>query len=306
MTDIWVPEFQRVDLGIGGQPFEGGGPWKIELHMTQGNSIEGAEGAERAYPPHGSSQYDGKKRHQYVPLNRAAYANLGHDNDASYVIQWEIVGFSENAPNFWPEELDWIGTDVLAPIARALQGFSGSTFALTTPPQGFHGGDEGIRPYLASAQSPMRFKSDAELDAFSGVLGHQHMPAPDDHWDPGRLDVARILVACAWSLGQNPVPPAPMPVPSPAPLPNQPVPVPPWYNRLLAWHSPSRDHKPMMQGWDVVIAQNKLILAGHGYATKVDGWFGKDTDFSVRSFQREVFGKADGIIGPNTARALGV
>jgi hypothetical protein len=35
------------------------------------------------------------------------------------------------------------------------------------------------------ATSPIRFKSEAELRAFSGICGHQHMPNPDTHWDPG-------------------------------------------------------------------------------------------------------------------------
>lgn len=293
MANGMVAEFEFVDLGKPGMDYEDDGGWKVELHMTQGDSIEGAEGAFAPYPPHGSSEYEGRKRHQYVPLTRAAYSNLGSHSDKSRVIQWEIVGMSENAPNFWPEELDWIGTDVLAPIHRELVSFSGRGFDLVSASQGFHGAAEGIKPYLATPQSPIRFRSDAELDAFSGILGHQHMPAPDDHWDPGLLDTARILTACAWALGQNPAPPVYVPI---APD-SGPAPTPPWYSRVLKVGVP--------WGFDVHRAQTRLYEEGHGYGMKLDGWFGPKTEFSTKSFQRERGLDDDGVIGPDTARALG-
>lgn len=283
--------FDFVDLGFVGSSYEGNDPWKVELHMTQGDSIEGAEGAMAAYPSHLAMEFEGKKKHQYVPFSLAAGANLSTRSDRSHVIQLEVVGFSENAPNFWPEELDWIGTDGLAPIYNAVGGFT-----LQMAPQGYHGSDEGIYPYLASAQSPIRFPNDAALDAFSGVLGHQHMPSPDSHWDPGLLDVSRILVACAWKLGQAPVPPSPV---DPGPDPENPV-TPTWYgDRMLS------KQDPMLGGWDVVGCQQNLILQGHGFATTTDGWFGNDTEFSVVSFQRERGLQDDGVVGPKTACALG-
>jgi peptidoglycan hydrolase-like protein with peptidoglycan-binding domain len=302
VAEIWVPEFEHVDInGPGGQSYEDDGPWKIELHMTQGDSIEGAEGAFRPYPPHGSSEYEGLKRHQYVPLDKAAYANLGIHADRSRVIQWEIVGHSENAAEFWPEELDWIGTDVLAPISRALLAATGTMPALTAAPAaGFHGPNEGIMPYLATPQSPIRFKNDAELDAYSGILGHQHMPPPDDHWDPGLLDTTRIVVAWAWALGQSPAQPAPITAPA---QPGEPLPTPGWYAGRLLYNT--HNPKALINGWDVGGAQQQLIFQGHGFATTVDGWFGYNTEFSTKSFQRERGLKDDGVIGPMTARALG-
>lgn len=290
MVSELLEGFDYIDLGPDGGVYEVDDPWKIELHMTQGDSIEGAEGAFAPYPSHLGCEYEGKKRHQYVPLTRSSYSNLGGHNDRSHTIQVEIVGRSENAPDFWPEELDWIGTDVLAPLKRA-----GIDFEMTMAPQGFHGGDEGIKPYLASASSPIRFPTLSEMRAFSGVLGHQHEPPPDDHWDPGRLDIPRILVACAWSLGIDPTIPAPVALAPDA----GPPPPPTWYNRVLS------NQRPMMSGWDVVKVQSVVIEQGHGYRTTVDGWFGDDTEYSVKSFQRERGLTDDGIVGPATATAMG-
>ncbi|MGH9188221.1 MAG: hypothetical protein ACRD0U_20835, partial [Acidimicrobiales bacterium] len=98
----------------------------------------------------------------------------GDENDDEFVVQVEIVGHAGNAPNFWEAELAWIGAQVLAPIWRA-----GVQFEFAIPAQGYHGADEGITPYIATAQSPIRFSSEAALRSFSGVIGHQHAPAPD-------------------------------------------------------------------------------------------------------------------------------
>lgn len=292
----WI--FEQVDLGgPKGVEYEGDDPWKIELHMTQGDSIEGAERAFAPYPPHISCEYEGLKIHQYVPLGLASYSNLGTHSDKSHVIQVEIVGRSETAHEFWPEELDWIGAAVLAPIWRA-----GCQFEMrAAPAAGFHGANEGIHPYLATPQSPIRFRNDAELDAYSGILGHQHMPPPDDHWDPGLLDTTRIVVSCSWALSMTPVQPAP--ITEPAPAPDQPLPTPGWYAGRLLYNT--GDPKHLIGGWDVGGAQQQLILQGHGYATRVDGWFGGNTEFSTRSFQEERGLKVDGVIGTYTARELG-
>jgi peptidoglycan hydrolase-like protein with peptidoglycan-binding domain len=56
---------------------------------------------------------------------------------------------------------------------------------------------------------------------------------------------------------------------------------------------------PMLHGDDVKAVQRKV-------GVRVDGWYGTDTRGQVRIFQRRHGLDADGIVGPNTARSLGL
>lgn len=290
----WLPGFEQMPLGsaVDGEPYASNDPWKVELHTTEGDSAEGAFSAYRPYPPHILARYDGLRRVQHISLGRASYSNKGTMAERSHIIQVEIVGRAENAPYFWEEEIDWLGTDVLAPIFRAVGGFT-----LTAAPQAFHGAGEGI--VLASPRSPIRFATITDLRNFSGVLGHQHMPAPDSHWDPGKMNIIRMLVACAWSLGQNPVPFNPPPVVGTAPLPT-------WYEKVLKFR------KPLMRGFDVGRVQQQLIswgygggIDGQGRGVEVDGYYGNVTAWNVGWFQADKNLAIDQVVGPNTARQLG-
>jgi hypothetical protein len=201
----WLPDFAHIDLDLTGvQAPEVGRPYdetsrpKICLHTTEGSSIEGAERAFAAYPPHIGVEFRRRLRHQYLPLDRCSFSLKGSESDDEFVVQVEIVGFAGRPPG--PEECDWLGREVVGPIARAIG------CPLVPVPQGFHGPGEGI--VLASTGSPIRFRSEGALRAFAGVMGHQHAPPPDTHWDPGRIDINRILAA---ARGGAPLPPAPPP-----------------------------------------------------------------------------------------------
>lgn len=186
----WLDGFTRIGLAVtAGRPYDEMSHPKICLHTTEGSSIEGAESAFTNYPPHVCVDYRSRRRHQYLPLDTCSYSLKGSESDDEYVVQVEIVGFATRPPG--PDECDWLGAEVIAPIAAAIG------CPLVPAPQGFHGGDEGIVPYISSALSPIRFKDEAALRAFSGVMGHQHAPPPDTHWDPGPIDIHRILTAAA-------------------------------------------------------------------------------------------------------------
>lgn len=188
----WLPGFTRVDLdqtGIQspevGRPYDEMSHPKICLHTTEGPSLAGAERAFALYPPHIGVDPKTGARHQYLPIDRCSFSLKGSENDDEFVVQVEIVGFAASPPS--GTQCDWLGQQVVGPIARAIG------CPLVAAPQGFHGAGEGF--VVASASSPIRFKSEGALRAFSGVMGHQHAPSPDTHWDPGKIDVARILRA---------------------------------------------------------------------------------------------------------------
>src|SRR5918999_1796952 len=55
-------------------------------------------------------------------------------------------------------------------------------------------------------------------------------------------------------------------------------------------------------GWDVSVLQ--FLLARHGIGRVIDGYFGRETEAAVRSFQRRSGLGVDGIAGPMTLAAL--
>ena len=61
---------------------------------------------------------------------------------------------------------------------------------------------------------------------------------------------------------------------------------------------------PMMRGEDVEMVQDRLNYLTYSCGT-ADGIFGKKTDIAVRNFQSDKSLTVDGIIGKNTAEALG-
>ncbi|MBD1811700.1 peptidoglycan-binding protein [Microcoleus sp. FACHB-DQ6] len=62
--------------------------------------------------------------------------------------------------------------------------------------------------------------------------------------------------------------------------------------------------EPIMQGEDVRQVQEALIAAGINVSA--DGVFGKDTDRAVRQFQQQKGLTADGVVGVQTHKELGL
>lgn len=190
---LWLPGYTVVDLGPDGGPFDTTQNPKLCWHTTEGGSLEGAESAFAPYPPH--LGVDPKKglAHQYVSLDRHAYALKGTDTEDSWVIQVEVVGYAAQSHTWSLDILSWLAAHVVGPVTQLVP------VPPVIAPEGFHGADEGI--VLASPDSLVRFPSVASWDSFSGHVGHQHAPSPDAHWDPGRLDVAAILAYTGTDKG---------------------------------------------------------------------------------------------------------
>jgi hypothetical protein len=181
----WLTGYQRVDLGKTGGTYDRVDYPKLCWHTTEGGSLSGAESAFAPYPPHLGVNPDTGECHQYLALDRCAYSLGNSDAEDSYVIQVEVVGYAAQSHTWSPARLAWLGAHVAQPVADAVG------VPPIIAPQGFHGEGEGM--ILASSGSPIRFTL-AAWDGFAGHVGHQHCPG-DDHWDPGRLDLAAILNA---------------------------------------------------------------------------------------------------------------
>jgi hypothetical protein len=179
---IWLPQWRRVNLGgPTGAPYAHETSIKIVWHRWQGNSWAAAESAFAPYPPHCAAKIGDHVR-QYVPLDEHSYALAGSASEAEFVIQVEVSGFSEDSRNMSDADKEWIAHEVLEPIL----------FFHDVPDVHPLFYDQLSGFTIASATSPIRFKF-ADWAVFSGHVGHQHAPSPDEHWDPGLLDIDTIV-----------------------------------------------------------------------------------------------------------------
>lgn len=191
---LWLPQWERVDLGgPHGALYTNETNIKILWHTWEGTNWGAAESSFAPYPPHCGAKIFDRVR-QYVPLNRHAYALLGSRNEGEFVIQIEVAGFAHNSRNMSYEEKEWLAKNVLEPIL-----FFFPNVPDTHPP--FYDDQDGFT--LASPNSRIRF-SFANWVTYSGHVGHQHAPAPDDHWDPGRLDLDTIIRIARDAGNQHP------------------------------------------------------------------------------------------------------
>lgn len=179
---MWIPGYQNIDLGPDGGVFQETAHPKGCLHTTEGSNLAGAEAAYKSYPPHIGYDPLNRIKHQYISLDKHSYSLKGSESDNEYVIQVEIVGFARES-HLWPTAYyKHITEDVLKPLEE-LVGIPRKFLQ-------FYGEGEGF--VLASPDSPIRLSSGA-LRAFTGWLGHQHIPAPDSHWDPGKFPIRECL-----------------------------------------------------------------------------------------------------------------
>lgn len=198
MNDIWLPGYDKKPLGLHGGVYDETSNPKLCWHTTEGPSLAGAERAYANYPPHiGVNPTTGEK-HQYVPLNKHSYALAGSESDDEYVIQVEVVGYAGQSHLWGDAVLRWLGENVVRPIRETIG------VPDVVIPAGFRKEGGGI--VLASKYSPIRLSLDG-LRKFSGHLGHQHMPSPDSHWDPGGLPIHKILSFSQSATVSQPVKP---------------------------------------------------------------------------------------------------
>lgn len=167
--------FTYKDLGPDGGSFDQADNPKVLVHTTQGSTLAGAEAAFRDFPPHLGYDPARRLRRQYVSLDRHSYSIRNAEAEDDYCIQVEVVGFAESTHKWSDELYRNFAEDVIVPL-EAVIGVPRRHLRF------YRSGEGGI--VLASKYSPIRL-TNAAWRAYSGWLGHQHAPNPDEHWDPG-------------------------------------------------------------------------------------------------------------------------
>ncbi len=106
-------------------------------------------------------------------------------------VQVEICGYATESPGWSDDDLAFIG-DWLAAVRAG-----GFDVPLASPVTFYS--DRNAPYVLASYSSPNRIGAAAWYGT-AGVIGHQHVPC-NAHWDPGGVNVGRILYHAALALG---------------------------------------------------------------------------------------------------------
>lgn len=112
-------------------------------------------------------------------------------------VQVEICGYATESPGWSDDDLAFIG-DWLAAVRAG-----GFAVPLTSPVTFYS--DKNAPFVLASYSSPNRISA-ANWNGTTGVIGHQHVLC-NAHWDPGGVNIGRILYHAALAGGDNPTPP---------------------------------------------------------------------------------------------------
>lgn len=186
-TTDWLPGFEKIDVGPdGGTWADQTYPWRGVWHTTEGGwdaSISSFRS--KRIPPHLLVDPVTRRRGQLVSLNRSSYALEndpgGVETNREHAIQIEVVGYARQSHLLADDALRWLGEEVVRPLAAAVP------IRFWSPP--FYGEGAGWTLATESARQRMSFEA---WRSFDGWCGHQHVPE-NAHWDPGALNVARIL-----------------------------------------------------------------------------------------------------------------
>jgi hypothetical protein len=246
--------------GRQGQPFTTGANPKLILHTTETKGLPNY-----AWPPHLTADLDAGRCWQHIDFRLGAYALRSSGggkspNKNARTYQVELIAYAEEVPakgDGWYQRL----ADLIAWFHESLD------VPLTYPEAGF----EGPAAYGENGSRRMTW---VEFSTASGVLGHQFAPG-NTHWDPGKLDVARLasLTGQTESLGK---------------LETEPISA-----EIVAVSKDGVDLGP----W---VAKVQALLVAHGHQVNIDGIFGPATDTEVKAFQAGSGLTADGVVGAQT------
>lgn len=200
MGTRWIPEAEDLKPVGGHNPMSGVGGPRATLHCTvsgthQFNDMHRVLIHKRA-EPHLLYSFRDDRLGQYFPLDRAA-RSLGRSYGMAYSnnrvgsvnIQVEVVGTVDD----WTARSDWNPGPNFRAMMRAIRSWGIEPkpiyrFAQTAADRSRVVMD---RTWLTSSKGGGRW------------WGHCHYPAPENHWDPGRVNVARFFAAAEGPLGSG-------------------------------------------------------------------------------------------------------
>ncbi len=166
-NQVWMPGATVVRYQDAG-PMGSGGR-KLVWHTTEGSSLPTYQGS----APHFTIDPRTGRVWQHVAIDRAARTLKAGGPNFWGTVQVEIIGFA-GASHTWPAS----AYGHLRELARWIE----------------RNGDvpRKCSVTFTDARNVKRLSADA-FKSYSGHIGHQHAPAPNDHWDPGRLNIKEIL-----------------------------------------------------------------------------------------------------------------
>lgn len=198
---MWLNGFERVDnlRSAGGAIRRPERPPRIVLHTTEVPTADLRRLAARHdWPPHVWADPRTRVRLQTVDLHRSAYALRAatgiETNHMGRCAQVELHLRAADTPWLTGDDLEWIGREVVAPIARAI-GLTGP-FDTWTPTL-------GVEAYGTNGPARM---TQVEWSEFRGLTTHQAVPQ-NSHWDAGAIDLDRIARAARAELAPSSTPP---------------------------------------------------------------------------------------------------
>jgi len=247
----------------------------LVLHTVEG-SVSFRVAAGHRNPPH--LWYSPARRELFQTMDlsgpaQALVTGSGFEtNHRGPCFQVEIEGFARGVRS-WPETYYRnLAQDVIAPLEALSRDIYGVGFLAGATTGQLRWADELDGIFLATTRSPLRLTATQWRNAH-GLIGHQHVPG-NSHWDPGFLDVARLIRL----VNLEALTP-----------------------RELHLNSGSDF---AMRGTDVAAWQQILINAGYDLSPwGADGRFGAATDVATRSFQSAKGLEPDGIVGPEELAA---
>ncbi len=191
----YPPAIQKLDGGASGS-WSGRGEWKLVVHTTETRGMPGYTSGD--FAPHLTYWPARNTWTQHYRTNRPAESVRTFDNDQIYQI--EIIAYS-NRPIADRYGGLWIGDISDAHLARLAE-FVEWLRRNGIPIQSVWPGKRALS--YSQANAPGFRYTPGQFYDWPGVLGHQHTPAPNTHWDPGAFPWERFIAKIGGNMADHP------------------------------------------------------------------------------------------------------
>lgn len=191
----YPPAIQKLDGGASGS-WSGRGEWKLVVHTTETRGMPSYSAGD--FAPHLTYWPARNTWTQHYRTNRPAESVRTFDNDQIYQIEiicYSDKSISDRVGGLWVGDLRDAHLARLAEFVEWLRGHG-------IPIQSVWPGRRALNYSQANAPG-FRFTPQQFYD-WPGILGHQHTPAPNTHWDPGAFPWERLISKLGGDMAQHP------------------------------------------------------------------------------------------------------